>query len=142
MYLPLRLTFIDGYIDDAISISVDVDDHQARGQHAVPVALHTVFRPNNPNEAIIGDPSLADKNLKAEGTLTETKTILGWEVNSRDFIIVLPADKVQMWTEDINSLLQQNRVKFKQLESLIGRINHVGFIIPYARYFLNQLRWL
>lgn len=75
VYLPLRRTFIDGYIDDAISISVDIDDHQLRGQHAIPPALHSVFRPPNPHESSLRDPSLADKKLHAEGTPTETKTI-------------------------------------------------------------------
>ena len=30
----------------------------------------------------------------------------------------------------------------KQLESTIGRLFHVGYVLPHARYFINRLRHL
>ena len=47
-----------------------------------------------------------------------------------------------MWAQDLQSLLTLNKIKSKDLESLIGRLNNVGFIIPHSRYFLNRLRWM
>lgn len=34
------------------------------------------------------------------------------------------------------------RVKTKEVESTIGRLNHVGYIMPQGRYFLNKIRHL
>ena len=51
-------------------------------------------------------------------------------------------EKVNGWINDIDHLLNQKRVKAKEVESLIERLNHTGFVIPYARYFINRIRFL
>ena len=48
-----------------------------------------------------------------------------------------------MWKMDIDEQLTiDKRVKAKCLESMIGLLNHIGYVILHARYFLNRLRYL
>ena len=44
-----------------------------------------------------------------------------------------------MWSESITKLIKcKTRVQAKQMECLIGRLNHIGLIIPRGRYFRAQ----
>lgn len=113
VYIPNRLAFIDGYIDDAISVGDDLNNAHIRSQQSVPLAIHSIFRPTDPNELSARNDSLADKKLKAEGTPKENQTVLGWDIDTRKFTIGLPPDKVQMWSQNINDLLKENKVTKK-----------------------------
>jgi hypothetical protein len=66
--------------------------------------------------------------------------VLGWLINTRLLLIILPFDKFEAWSSDITVILLHKRVKYGELESTLGRLNHVGYIIPLARHFLNRLR--
>ena len=68
--------------------------------------------------------------------------MLGWKINTRLFRIYLPTQKAREWTHSIKEMLKSRKVNTKLLESTIGRLNHVGYIIPQSRYFLNRLRHL
>ena len=68
--------------------------------------------------------------------------MLGWQIDSRRMRISLPTTKATIWAEDIDNILNRQRVNKKELESMIGRLNHVGYILPTGRYFLNRLRHL
>ena len=68
--------------------------------------------------------------------------MLGLQIDSRRMRISLPSTKATIWSKDIDNILNQNRVNKKELESMIGRLNHVGYILPTGRYFLNRLRHL
>ena len=46
-----------------------------------------------------------------------------------------------MWINEIDTVISQVKVKSKNLESLIGKLNHAAFTIPFTRYFLNRLRF-
>ena len=48
--------------------------------------------------------------------------------------------KWKAWSADIQELLKTRTAKLKSLSSLIGKLNHVCFIIPDARHFMNNLR--
>jgi hypothetical protein len=68
------------------------------------------------------------KKLKAEGRLVETKTVLGWDLDTRQLLISLPMDKYERWSVDIQRLLTQKRVNTKQMEQMVGRLNHTAAI--------------
>ena len=142
VHVPLRLSFVDGYIDDAVAMGVDVDDHMDRCQQAIPLCIHCVMRPFDTNEPTHRDDNLAEHQLRAEGAPTESQTVLGWNVCTRTFTIALPQEKVNGWSREIADLLQQPKVRAKEIESLIGRLNYAGFVIPHARYFINRIRYL
>ena len=45
------------------------------------------------------------------------------------------------WTKAIQSMIETRKCnKYKELATLVGRINHVAYIIPQARHFINRIR--
>ena len=141
--IPLRETACDGYIDDSITLAVHRNDNLRRAQTAVPLIVDSVFRPVSKNETVEREDAISEIKLKGEGTPSEQKLVLGWLLDTRRLTIHLPTDKALFWTSEIDRLLAQNyRIKSKELESTIGRLNHIGYILPNGRYFLNRLRRL
>jgi hypothetical protein len=53
---------------------------------------------------------------------------------------MLPDDKSIAWTRDTEAIISSNTVSVDELESLIGRFNHVSFLIPLSWHFLVRLR--
>lgn len=44
VYVPLNYAFCDGYIDDLVSMAVDLQDHVHRSQQALSLSSYSVFR--------------------------------------------------------------------------------------------------
>jgi hypothetical protein len=130
----------DIYIDDTIGIAPDIGDNVLRFSKAIPLVIHTLARPTISSDPIPRKDIISMKKFAAEGQMEETKTILGWLINTRALLIQLPIDKHLKWTTDISSILLQPRIKKKQLETLIGRLDHTSTIIPMLRHFLSRLR--
>lgn len=128
----------DCYIDDIFSafFEEDVD----RGSRAVPFAIHLLSRPVQKYESLSRADMLSLTKFLAEATPAERETILGWMLDTRRLMIELPENKYAAWTRSINAILQQERVTHKELEELLGRLNHAGFIIPLSKHFLGRLR--
>lgn len=96
-----------------------------------------------PQEPLPRADAISLRKLSGEGQPSETKTVLGWVICTRSFHIFLPVDKAVAWCHDINDMFKPaTRVTAKSVESLISGLNHVGYIIPHARYFLNRIRRL
>ena len=142
VYIPLRTSVCDGYIDDFLSIGLDYEDEVQKSQQAPTIAVHTIFRPLSTTEPIPRDAPISERKLAGEGIPHEQKIMLGWKLCSRTCTIFLPKDKAKAWDNDIKQILESLTTSSKPMESLIGRFNHVGYIIPTARYFINRLRHL
>ena len=143
IHIPLRETMTDGYIDDAITFAVQSETNIMRAQNALPLAVHTIFKPATPTDQKIREDPLSLRKLEGDGTPSEEKIVLGWLLNTISLSIHLPLDKAHFWITEIRHMLTpQYQVKSKQIESTIGRLNHIGYILPHARYFLNRIRKL
>ena len=133
----------DGYIDDGACVVLDSPGNQAmvtRTQEAVLMALHLIFRPHADQFEPVARPEMASiRKLLAEGGLEEEMIFLGWFINTRAFLIALPDYKMQAWTQGIQDILKMDKVKYDDMATLNGRLNHVAFIIPTGRHFLNRL---
>ena len=70
------------------------------------------------------------------------KIVLRWEFNTRALTLALPLAKYLAWTCKLNDMVKQCLVPVKAIESLDGRLNHVGTICPMMRHFLNCLQKL
>ena len=135
----------EGYIDDlatAVLVSDSNMDQVKRAKSAVLMALHLQFRPHGGDDEPIKRPEAAsERKLQAEGYLTEIITFLGWTINTREFTICLPTEKAKAWSKAIKSLIDTKaKITHQTLATLVGRINHVAFIIPQARHFINNIR--
>ena len=100
-----------------------------------------VFSPPGEDEAVVRTNVSSIKKLTAEGCLEVTKTILGWVINTHELSIKLEDSKASRWKAQIESMLGAGLVGEKQLESLLEKLTHAGYIVPLSRYFLNRLRW-
>jgi hypothetical protein len=79
------------------------------------------------------------KKFLAEGRMEESKQILGWIINTRSLTLALPTEKHAKWTKDINTMISSGKTNHKQLEQLLGRLNHTANILPTMRHFLGCL---
>jgi hypothetical protein len=130
----------DSFIDDLILTFLDTPENRRKCPHAVPLAIHVTSRPHaGSEEPVKRRPLLSPEKLAAEGLPVEVQNVLGWTLDTRRLLVILPDDKFIAWTNDTNEILANNRVTFKELESIIGRFNHVSFLIPLSRHFIVRL---
>jgi hypothetical protein len=130
----------DIYIDDTIGIALDIDDNVKRVSAAIPLAIHTLTRLLDSFDKIPRKEIISLKKFLAEGRPSEVMTVLGWVLNTRTLRLSLPDDKYKIWSQEITSILSKGRVSHSTMESLIGRLNHVGFLMDMLRHFMSRLR--
>jgi hypothetical protein len=102
--------------------------------------IHILFRPADKNEKILREDCLSLGKLAEEGFLSETPTILGWVINTRLLTISLPGKKFKYWDQDLVKVIKTKKVSFKDLEKILGRLNHAAMACPLMRYFLSRMR--
>ena len=78
--------------------------------------------------------------LAAEAGLEETKIILGWFFDVRHLLISLPENKFLAWKSEVERLLETGTSTAKDLERLIGRMTHLGTVVPSVHHFRSRLR--
>jgi len=130
---------IDIFIDDSIGVAPEIGDAPLRLIRAIPLAIRTVSRPLTDDDFVPRKDIISLKKLKAEGQLSEVKTILGWIVNTHSLTISLPQQKATTWIADISAIIESGRADFKALECLLGRLNHVACIMSPMRHFMGRL---
>jgi hypothetical protein len=142
VHIPTEITArTDCFIDDLIRAFLDTPENREREPHAVPLAIHITTRPHAGEREPVPRRSLVQaEKMIAEGTPAESQIVLGWILNTHFLLIKLPGDKFVAWSSDIASVLETGSATFGDLESLLGRLNHAGYVIPMARHFLNRLR--
>ena len=137
---------VDGYIDDGITVALDNPNTIGlvrRAAQAVAMAMFLVFRPLAQTlEAIARPDILSIRKMHAEGGLRELVTFLGWFIDTRRLTVALPDDKWKAYSTQIQECLEAKRISCENLKSLVGRLDHVCFVIPDARHFMSRLRSL
>lgn len=68
-----------------------------------------------------------------------TETVTVWTINTRLFRVILPDDKFTNWTKDINDLISSKIANHSDVETIQGRLKHVGYIIPTVQHFLHPI---
>ena len=79
--------------------------------------------------------------MDGEGRSAEQKPVLGWLLHTKRFRILLPVEKAMDWMSQIDVTLKRGTKNEVKMNSTVGRLSHVGYIIPQGRYFLNILRY-
>jgi hypothetical protein len=75
------------------------------------------------------EPMAKDK-MNAEGGLSESTIILGWHFNFRTLTVTLPKHKFIAWSIRFQQMISMSITSKKALESTIGQMGHIGFVIP------------
>jgi hypothetical protein len=96
--------------------------------------------PKHTNEQIPHKDMEARTKLQAEARLEEQKTVLGWLIDTRRLLVKLPMNKFIAWTNIIEEVMQSGTTTAKEMESVIGRLVHLGMAIPFVYHFLSRLR--
>ena len=136
---PKDIAF-DNYIDDIIGIGIDLHRIRKCLLHAPALACHVLFRPVIKSDPIKRNNIINSEKHQAEGLLEEVKVILGWRFNFRSFKVFLPSSKLKDWSVDLDEAIENKKIKTKTFESIVGRLNHAGYVVPFGKYFLNRLR--
>ena len=68
--------------------------------------------------------------LLAKAGAEEIKIILVWILNFRTLTIALPENKYVAWKIGILEILEAGNNSFKKLERMIGRLVHLGIVLP------------
>ena len=68
--------------------------------------------------------------------------ILGWILNFRTLTIALTEKNYVAWKVDILEILEAGNTFFKKLEQMIGRLVHLGIVLPSIHHFMSRLREL
>jgi hypothetical protein len=131
---------IDDFIDDGIAIVPDLGQNRNHAVQAMLLAIHTICRPLDENETITREDCLSLGKLQEEGTLSEVPIILGWVLNTRLLTIALLRKKANYWLAELKNIMVSKKISYKNLEMLVGRLNHAAAACPLFRYFLIRLR--
>ena len=120
------------YIDDTVAIGPDLTVIIPRLAACILLSFHLVFRPLSKFEPIPCDEAAAVAKLIAEGSLEETKQIFGWLYDAQRLLISLSASKTCAWIDSIAYLIARGETTASELETIIGGLNHIGYILPTA----------
>jgi hypothetical protein len=131
---------VDDFIDDGIVVIPDLGENRHRAVPALLLAIHTICCPLSNNEPISREDCLSLSKLEEEGTLAEKFIVLGWEINTRLLTLALPSKKFKVWHKDLSTVLKSNKISYKKLETVVGRLNHSATACPIMRYYLNRIR--
>ncbi len=112
----------DIYINDLVSLSVEVEgsDNLIRCDRAPLLMFNMCSRPLDDNEPISRETMEVRNKLESKALLEETKTILGWLINFRWLLIILPDNKLTAWTTAIETMNKDGTTTTKMLETNIG----------------------
>jgi hypothetical protein len=134
---------VECFIDDDVTIGVDDGSEVCRKRliGCVPLALDATARPLALDEPLPRTLLLKKSKIIAEGGLEETKTVLGWLLNTRDLTIALPERKFTAWSRTIQDMIDSGTTTSKALETMVGRQTHAANILPMARHFICRIRF-
>ena len=134
----------DVYIDDTIALTVDVKDSNIVQQleQATLLVIYCAAQEKQNDEPIPREEMAARAKLLADAGAEEIKIILVWILNLRTLTIALPENKYVAWKVAILEILEAENISFKKLEQMIGRLVHLGIVLPSINHFMSRLREL
>jgi hypothetical protein len=132
----------DCFIDDIITSAVDINDNLQRITAAPCTVIHALAHSAAGDTHISRQNMIADDKNEAEGGPEESKICLGWILDTRRLLIILPDHKFLAWSEQTRQIMHQKSANNDQLSSLLGRLEHVAIIMPMFAHFLNNIRSL
>ena len=130
------------YIDDTISLCVDIEGsgNVERLRQCSLLTINVASRDVHKEEPIPRAEMTEKKKLLAEAGPDEIEVISGWLFNFRGLTIYLSGNNYVAWTCKIKDVLVVSKTSYTELDTIIGRMVHVGFIISQIYHFMSRLR--
>ena len=133
----------DVFIDDIITVGVDINDNLQRITAAPCTVMHAIAHKATNDETFVPRQNLiADDKNEAEGAPEEVKIVLGWEIDSRRLLVRLPYHKFKAWSSQVQTFITRKSTNLDDLRSVIGRMENVACMVPMFAHFLNNMRQL
>ena len=132
----------DCFVDDILSMTIDEGDNLLRLATAPCTVIHAMAHRTRGKTYLRRQDLISAEKNEAEGAPEEIKLCLGWEFNTRSLTIALPLHKYEAWDSQIESILKAKSVRYKLLESVLGRLENVAIIVKMFGHFLNNIRSL
>jgi len=143
VYIPLeKHGKTDVYVDDLITIGHDDEDNLDRITKAPMTVIDAISDDHIPHESIPRDDMVAEDKTKAEGAAEEVKVCLGWVLDTRRLLVRLPDHKNIGWKSQIEQVLKSETVGWKDLASVLGRLENVAQVLVVLGHFLSNIRHL
>ena len=131
---------VEGYVDDGIAVMAGDKDLMEHTYEYIPLATHVFFRPVKTDEPVHRPPPLSETKCYGEGLMAEDKIFLGWQFFFNLHLIQLTQRKSDQYITDLTGMICTRETRTKQIESVVGKINVVGFVLPATRHFTARLR--
>ena len=132
----------DVFIDDLITVGVDVGDNLQRIIAAPCTIMHAIAHKAANDTSVPRQNFIAEDKNEAEGAPEEVKITLGWNLDTRRLLVSLPEHKYKAWSSQLKSFQNRKSANAKDLQSILGRLENVAIIIPMMGHFLNNIRQL
>jgi hypothetical protein len=71
--------------------------------------------------------------------MQNVKNVLGWILDSQRLMVSRSDEKHCLWSVEIRHRLEKGSLRSKELETLVGRMEHVGYLTPFMKHFLGRL---
>ena len=132
----------DVFVDDIMSIAADIDDNLIRLATAPCTVIHAMAHKASGSTFLKCQDLISAEKNEAEGAPEEVKICLGWQFNTRALLISLPTHNFDAWDAQICEIIKAKTIKYKTLESVLGRLENVAIILVMFGHFLNNIRSL
>ena len=83
---------------------------------------------------------LSEPKCKGEGKIAEIKKYVGWNFYFNLHQIALPEDKADLYIGELQNIQKTRRTDETIMESLVGKVNVIGFVLPATRHFTARFR--
>ena len=96
---------VDWYIDDLMTVAVDVDNNWKRGSAAVLTAIQILGCPVDKDGPIKIVDLVSLSKLIAEASMDEWNILLGWKLDTRSQLVSLAFEEYRALTDGINNII-------------------------------------
>ena len=134
------LAAVEGYVDDGFAIMAGNRALMERTYECRPLATHIFSRPVASDEPILRPTPLSAPKCKAEGRMEEQNRFLGCDFYFNQHNINLIDDKAEKYIGDLENMKLTKKTSEKVMESVVGKINVIGFVLPATRHFTARFR--
>ena len=123
------------FIDNTTTVTVDLPGNRDRARAAVSLAIYTVGQPPSENEPIPRHELVLLFKLTTEAALDETKTLLGWQIDTKRLIVSLPDHKHKYCKANFQKILNDKQTNYETLDTIIGRLTNITVIMQPILHF-------
>ena len=101
--------------------------------------IHAVSNVTDDEISVKRDHFIARDKCEAEGAIAEECICLGWDLDTRSLLVMLPIQKYTAWSGDVNKLITRKTISHADLLSLIGKLENGITMVKMMDHFMNNL---